>query len=668
MLKRTKLMTSIIVSLIVLAMSVGLLVFFVIQKNNKKDDSSSGVGGTQNIVNGTTFKDYSDTEKEVFSDAVIEGLSLSTRFEAWQEENEWLIDFSTETIDNLSQAFEDAKIDIQIYKAVAQYVLDAAKVASELDFDIKDLIADDQNISLDEVLNVILKVENINIIYRLFTDFYSTGMDNDKIAEVLYYFLQYETSTIDYFKFDFIGGLEALPAENAQQEAQIAAFKILAINAINALVDSSTAVEKEDFIGTVSPLINKIYVMLGMYKDYNLYTMVEIAYKIKNGEVTAEEVAILAGNMREQLLSLVNPETGKAFEITGATYNTIYSFATKVPTFIYLLQQILPGTNLELPLPEMSDSFLEAENFINRLFTGVVNALGKITNEKNLLVLDEEEVVIDRISMAEAICQNLKEIIKDDGVEVNTDTIIIMSKIISGIFEDNAISVEYFDDYMTKNTTIILKTLENTGWGNVVLYYLQILGVAIGEELAQQIAEGTLSVMNAISNYDGLFTNIIRIFNTFSHFDLGTNESKLLDITPSYVLIEDLINNFFTAMFTGKTFTIIELILIVVIVVSLPVIIPLLPVIIVTIGVSTVYMAVAILLLILVKFSGGKITESNPFFWPLKMISLFIKGSVKIVENLYYFVERLFLNEYESPYGGGTTIFDKFYNEWDKII
>ena len=164
--KRSKLFISIIVSFIVLAASVTVLLVFLI-KDNKKDNP--------NNPNPPVITDdkYTDANKEIMVSAIKNFLNFDENSLAEQEP--WIREIVEKTLDNIPNSFEKAGVDIKIYSKVVDYINSLKSKLSTIEFDFSEIILEDGTIDISQIMLALGKMENINQIYTLFSDFAFQG-------------------------------------------------------------------------------------------------------------------------------------------------------------------------------------------------------------------------------------------------------------------------------------------------------------------------------------------------------------------------------------------------------------------------------------------------------------------------------------------------------------
>ena len=518
--KRSKLLISIIVSFLVLAASVTVLLIFLLKEN--KDDPTPSNPNPPVI----TDDKYTDENKNMMVSAIKDFLSIDESLLDSQEL--WIKEILEKTLDNIPNAFEKAGINIQVYANVVNYIQTLKSKLSTIEFDFSDIVLEDGNINFSQIMQVFGKMENINKVYALFSDFYASGLTNTDIGRVMYYFIDAEIQLLDEYSVSIMLYLsEILPSNEIQ-----VLLSGLFIDFTTFLSENFNKIPADDFAVAMGSMLDAFGKFFEIYKTLNIYTIVELFDNIKSGNLSAAELDTLVTSFKSQIEELIDPETGKVISIPKDAYKTIFSITTKIPALTSLLK------TLGVPIPEdfdimsyltpLIDAMPYVEDFINRAVYGIVNVLDKINNTTKLYRLDENgEQYIESVTMAQAIIDNVSEIVDEDTINVNVDTLIIISKILSGMFESNALSLEFINSFVDK----LRPTMSNIF------------------NLIKQIREDNETDYEALmDNYLIQIKKIITTINVVANCDLGTNEDKLLELSPDMIVLYDQIEVLFKAL------------------------------------------------------------------------------------------------------------------------
>lgn len=583
--KRSKLLVTIILSFVVLILSVGVLLYFLITEDRKTTNENNN---TETII---TDEKYTDENKLLMSNAIKEFLSIDENFVG----EPWFKEFIDKTIAAIPDAFEKAGIDIKIYSNLVSYIDDLKTNLSQLNFDFTGII-DGDNISLAEIMQVFGKMENVNAMYNIFNDFYASGITNLELGRILYYFLRAEVAIIDEYSVDII---KHINVDGASEEVQTLLYGVL-IDVSTILNDNFDSIPVDDFAVSTASLLDFVSKSIELYKKFNIYTIVELFENIRDGNITASELETLVQNAKIDLIDMLDPDTGKFITIPQEAYKTVFSIATKIPIITELLKlsgvTIPEEFNISDYLTPVLKVIPQLENLINRFFHGIINILDKIENTTKLNIVGPDgEQYIKTTTMAQAIIDNISEIAKDDEIVVNSDTFIIFAKILNGMFETNALNINYIDSFMSDITPVM----------NIII------------ELVN--SEETTLTSELINGYISNFKTVVTTISIVANQDLGTSDDKLLEKAPQLLVVFDNLETFLTAVFNNDYFTAQQVVigaviflLIPVFVVELPAFIATLPITMVfalpflTLGVGTVTTyVVAILLEIVLSGSSG---------------------------------------------------------------
>ena len=516
--KRSKLFISIIVSFIVLAASVTVLLVFLL-KDNKKDNP--------NNPNPPVITDdkYTDANKEIMESAIKNFLNFDENFLANQEP--WIREIVEKTLDNIPNSFEKAGVDIKIYSKVVDYINSLKSKLSTIEFDFSEIILEDGTIDLSQIMLALGKMENINQIYTLFSDFYASGITNEDLGRVLYYFIQSEAELIDDYSIYIMMYIsDQLPSSELQT-----LFSGLFIDITTILNDNFSKIPVDDFAVAIGSMLDGLGKVFELYKTLNIYTIVEFFDNLKNGNLSAAEIDTLMTSFKSQIEELIDPETGKFISIPQDAYKIIFSITTKIPALTSLLE--LAG----VPIPEdfeimdyinpIVNAIPYVEDFVNRTVNGIVNVLGKINNTTKIYRVNDNGEYLESVTLAQAIIDNIDEIVDEETVTINSDTLIIFSKILSGLFESNALSV----DFLTSFNNTLRPTL------------LQIFDL-----IKLTNPDDTTDYSQAFDMYLTQLRKVVTIINTVATCDLGTSEDKILEISPEMIIIYDQIAMFMDAL------------------------------------------------------------------------------------------------------------------------
>ena len=507
--KRSKLFISIIVSFIVLAASVTVLIVFLIK--DKKENNP-------NNPNPPVITDdkYTEENKEIMVSALKNFLNYDDS--SLNNLEPWIREIIEKTLDNIPNSFEKAGIDIKVYGNVVNYINSLKSKLANIEFDFSEIILEDGTIDLSQIMLALGKMENINQIYSLFSDFYASGITNEDLGRVLYYFIQSEAELIDdYSVYIMMYISDKLPSSELQT-----LISGLFIDITTIINNNFSKIPVDDFAVAIGSTFDAIGKVVNLYKTLNIYTIVEFFDNLKNGNLSAAEIDTLMTSFKSQIEELIDPETGKFISIPKDAYKIIFSITTKIPALTSLLK--LAG----VPIPEdfeimdyinpVVNAIPYVEDFVNRAVNGVVNVLDKINNTTKIYKVNENGVYLESVTLAQAIIDNIDEIVDEDTVTINSDTLIIFSKILSGLFESNALSSEFlisFNDTLKPTLMNIFDLIKMTN------------------------PDDTTDYSQTIDKYMAQLRKFITNINTVASCDLGTSEDKILEMAPEVIIIYD---------------------------------------------------------------------------------------------------------------------------------
>lgn len=631
--QRTKLLVSIITTLSVLVMCVGLLIYFVLRadsSNNKPTETVDEFG-------------YTDKDKEVFENTIKEVVQFETITESIPNNESWRVDVISKTIKNLMNAIQKAGISKEIFNRLLVYLQGIKGQIDDLSLDFSGVFDDTGKITIENLLEILSRVENINGIYKIMTDYYTTGMTNQSTARVLYYFIGDELKLFDEYRRYLYLTIDLAPETTT--EIAISFVESLIYDLSADVITLYDKLEQSAVEGFIVRILNTVNFAVDIYRDFNIYTIKNYIEIIKSGGVTAEEISLLADSFILRLNNLKSANSGKFFDLTTDLSKSLDSVITIVPLFAAIMSNMLNLPNLTLTAVNIINSASAAENYLNRLCQGIINCLEKINNVQNIRIVDENGVVIGKTSLAQALIDNFREIFTDDGVEVNTDTVIIFSKILNGLFENNAINLNYTTSFLKSNNDLMVE---------IMALISQIYGI---ETTASQQQE-------ALTNYKNYLLNLSSLIITFGKFDLGTSEERLLDISVSYVHVEEYIQALLSSINDIDILAFAEILVDLTIMVGLPIILPLVPYLIVYGGLSAIVSGSVIgligiaaggvvasaLTVILSSVMGGMTGQELNRQWVSEVLKDVISGSIDDEGNEFLVFIVALLGKTSSSY------------------
>lgn len=588
--KRTKFLVSIIVSFAVLIISTGLLIYFLIKED--KNNSNNNPPSTE------TIDKYTPENKLLMTNALKELFAIDDN----NNQEIWLNEYIDKTIVSVADSFEKAGIDIKIFNYMVNYLSTIKSKIANINFDITGII-DGDKISIAELMQIFGQTDNFNIMYNLFGDFYASGITNLELGRFLYYFIEEQITLIDEYSLDIIKSVNATTSSNEVQTL----LSGLIIDITTILDKDFDSVSVDEFAKAIEGVLNSLSNFVRLYEKLNIYQVVEMFENIKNGNISADELETLVQSLKADLNNMVDPETGKIISLPAESYKIIFSITTKLPA----ITQLLKLANVPIPdsfdITEYINPIInlipKVEDFINRFFNGILNVLDKINNTTILNVVGEDgEQYIAQTTMAQAIIDNIKQITQKDDIEINTNTFIIISKLLSGLFDTNSLNINFIDSFMNNIDPILNLVIDISGINDI-------------------------DSLEMINSYVSNFKTAISTINILANQDLGTSENQLLDIAPNLFLIYDKLESFITSIYNKDYFTAQQIVIgtaifliIPIIVIGIPAFVVSLPITMIfalpfiSIGLGTVVIYVAVIpILIALDVSGLNINWEHMF-------------------------------------------------------
>ena len=588
--KRTKFLVSIIVSFAVLIISTGLLIYFLIKED--KNNSNNNPPSTE------TIDKYTPENKLLMTNALKELFAIDDN----NNQEIWLNEYIDKTIVSVADSFEKAGIDIKIFNYMVNYLSTIKSKIANINFDITGII-DGDKISIAQLMQIFGQTDNFNVMYNLFGDFYASGITNLELGRFLYYFIEEQITLIDEYSLDIIKSVNATTSSNEVQTL----LSGLIIDITTILDKDFDSVSVDEFAKAIEGVLNSLSNFVRLYEKLNIYQVVEMFENIKNGNISADELETLVQSLKADLNNMVDPETGKIISLPAESYKIIFSITTKLPA----ITQLLKLANVPIPdsfdITEYINPIInlipKVEDFINRFFNGILNVLDKINNTTILNVVGEDgEQYIAQTTMAQAIIDNIKQITQKDNIEINTNTFIIISKLLSGLFDTNSLNINFIDSFMNNIDPILNLVIDISGVNDI-------------------------DSLEMINSYVSNFKTAISTINILANQDLGTSENQLLDIAPNLFLIYDKLESFITSIYNKDYFTAQQIVIgtaifliIPIIVIGIPAFVVSLPITIIfalpfiSIGLGTVVIYVAVIpILIALDVSGLNINWEHMF-------------------------------------------------------
>ena len=588
--KRTKFLVSIIVSFAVLIISTGLLIYFLIKED--KNNSNNNPPSTE------TIDKYTPENKLLMTNALKELFAIDDN----NNQEIWLNEYIDKTIVSVADSFEKAGIDIKIFNYMVNYLSTIKSKIANINFDITGII-DGDKISIAQLMQIFGQTDNFNVMYNLFGDFYASGITNLELGRFLYYFIEEQITLIDEYSLDIIKSVNATTSSNEVQTL----LSGLIIDITTILDKDFDSVSVDEFAKAIEGVLNSLSNFVRLYEKLNIYQVVEMFENIKNGNISADELETLVQSLKADLNNMVDPETGKIISLPAESYKIIFSITTKLPA----ITQLLKLANVPIPdsfdITEYINPIInlipKVEDFINRFFNGILNVLDKINNTTILNVVGEDgEQYIAQTTMAQAIIDNIKQITQKDNIEINTNTFIIISKLLSGLFDTNSLNINFIDSFMNNIDPILNLVIDISGVNDI-------------------------DSLEMINSYVSNFKTAISTINILANQDLGTSENQLLDIAPNLFLIYDKLESFITSIYNKDYFTAQQIVIgtaifliIPIIVIGIPAFVVSLPITMIfalpfiSIGLGTVVIYVAVIpILIALDVSGLNINWEHMF-------------------------------------------------------
>ena len=516
--KRTKFLVSIIVSFAVLIISTGLLIYFLIKED--KNNSSN------NPPSKETIDKYTPESKLLMTNALKELFAIDDN----NNQEIWLNEYIDKTIVSVADSFEKAGIDIKIFNYMVNYLSTIKSKIANINFDITGII-DGDKISIAQLMQIFGQTDNFNAMYNLFGDFYASGITNLELGRFLYYFIEEQITLIDEYSLDIIKSVNVTTSSNEVQTL----LSGLIIDITTILNENFGSISVDEFAKAIEGVLNSLSNFVRLYEKLNIYQVVEMFENIKNGNISADELETLVQSLKADLTNMVDPETGKLISLPTESYKIIFSITTKLPA----ITQLLKLANVPIPdsfdIAEYINPIInlipKVEDFINRFFNGILNVLDKINNTTVLNVVGEDgEQYIAQTTMAQAIIDNIKQITQNGNIEINSNTFIILSKLLSGLFDTNSLNINFIDSFMNNIDPILDLVIDISGVNDI-------------------------DSLEMINSYVSNFKIAISTINVLANQDLGTSENQLLDIAPNLFLIYDKLESFITSIYNKDYFT-----------------------------------------------------------------------------------------------------------------
>ena len=516
--KRTKFLVSIIVSFAVLIISTGLLIYFLIKED--KNNSSNNPPSTEIIDK------YTPENKLLMTNALKELFAIDDN----NNQEIWLNEYIDKTIVSVADSFEKAGIDIKIFNYMVNYLSTIKSKIANINFDITGII-DGDKISIAQLMQIFGQTDNFNAMYNLFGDFYASGITNLELGRFLYYFIEEQITLIDEYSLDIIKSVNVTTSSNEVQTL----LSGLIIDITTILNENFGSISVDEFAKAIEGVLNSLSNFVRLYEKLNIYQVVEMFENIKNGNISADELETLVQSLKADLTNMVDPETSKLISLPTESYKIIFSITTKLPA----ITQLLKLANVPIPdsfdIAEYINPIInlipKVEDFINRFFNGILNVLDKINNTTVLNVVGEDgEQYIAQTTMAQAIIDNIKQITQNGNIEINSNTFIILSKLLSGLFDTNSLNINFIDSFMNNIDPILDLVIDISGVNDI-------------------------DSLEMINSYVSNFKIAISTINVLANQDLGTSENQLLDIAPNLFLIYDKLESFITSIYNKDYFT-----------------------------------------------------------------------------------------------------------------
>lgn len=579
--KRTKFLVSIIVSFAVLIISTGLLIYFLIKED--KNNSSNNPPSTE------TIDKYTPESKLLMTNALKELFAIDDN----NNQEIWLNEYIDKTIISVADSFEKAGIDIKIFNYMVNYLSTIKSKIANINFDITGII-DGDKISIAQLMQIFGQTDNFNAMYNLFGDFYASGITNLELGRFLYYFIEEQITLIDEYSLDIIKSVNVTTSSNEVQTL----LSGLIIDITTILDKDFDSVSVDEFAKAIEGVLNSLSNFVRLYEKLNIYQVVEMFENIKNGNISADELETLVQSLKADLNNMVDPETGKLISLPTESYKIIFSITTKLPA----ITQLLKLANVPIPdsfdIAEYINPIInlipKVEDFINRFFNGILNVLDKINNTTVLNVVGEDgEQYIAQTTLAQAIIDNIKQITQNGNIEINSNTFIIISKLLSGLFDTNSLNINFIDSFMNNIDPILDLVIDISGVNDI-------------------------DSLEMINSYVSNFKIAISTINVLANQDLGTSENQLLDIAPNLFLIYDKLESFITSIYNKDYFTAQQIVIgtaifliIPIIVIGIPAFVVSLPITMIfalpfiAIGLGTVVIFVAVIPILIALDVGG---------------------------------------------------------------
>lgn len=584
----------------VLIAGITCLLVFLLPSKGDGDNGNNSSGGEVIVDPGTKpnnnikYDVYTSENKGYFLNQVEDVFNVSPETLYPGSTSSWKKNYYKSSLAGLVNAFELADVDLGKFKNLTDFIAEYPTLIEDINFSLKGMI-NSENVSFLQVMEILSRLENINGIYRIVTAFYDTGITNEDIANVLYYYMQNELSLLNEYRLDLYMSLtEFYDSLGGSVNSFLYSTLYDILPAMySGLLDSG----KEEFVDITIEVLDTINVFMEIYKDYNFYSIVNILTLIKNGDLKPEELTVMTHELEITIDSMIDKETGKAFNISNKVFTMVYSIASKLPLVLNVVSELAGLPNMTEVLPYLANSISSSEEFLNRAVVGLKNVLSMINNEETIFVRDSEGNVTKKLSMAQALSEHLASVASGENVNANSDTVILISKVLAPMFRDNALNSTFLNKFMT----------DGGGIFSSMIGLLEAFGYQ--PEEGQEMITRTEFDSN-YATFKDVIISFADVITIYASYDLGVSEDVLIDISPSYVILESYISKYLVAIVNEDFASFATLSYLLTVVVATPLLITATPLLLAATVVAAPIFAVYSAVIITKDFSGSDGTAS----------------------------------------------------------
>ncbi len=539
-----------IITLLLFTAALAMVIFLAIN-NSKKDDDNPVI---EDIVQ---YSDYNKDNKDVFVKCMEQLLQIKYSDDETQYNDVWKDDLIKETFTNLVDAFETAEIDIDVFYEVSKFVYDLPEQIKGMSFDLGEGI-ENTTLSLGDLYNVFSKVNNINKIVDLYNRFYATGLTDDDIALILWHFCQSEAETLSENALFFNLMLNVDVENEYGTYAELA--KLLMIDAIPYIQPLLDNMGKDNFIINVKQILSQLREITVEVKSYSVISFSQIIVDIIDGTRDYNDLLEYSKSINTSLKNRLD-EDGKFLDYSGISY-PVLSIITKTPFLIRFLNEhmhfgdewIAFGLDINTFFTSCVKTLNSIEDLTNAAVNGIINVTEYLSENKSVLVRDETGVIVDQISIVEALADNMSNAFDGESFNANADTVVIFCKIFAKMFDGVGLTYETITTLGKELVESFMLALVaySAGTDSDIDVNDEDVGNAAGNLIIFFRSDYMDDLMDTIFDYIG---ESIGVITEISKLDLGASERDLYDISSNIMVLKDSINITLNALYNGEFIT-----------------------------------------------------------------------------------------------------------------